>query len=210
MNLNSNLLARLMLNQLPGLAGTLQAAGGGRKGLGEWARRQHGQNLANAMLSATSGHLAPSPNHHYAPGPLQRLGAGLGAAMQSYNGGGLQGGILEVLGMDGSAARPRASAVARPRRGGVAPRGGPAQKGPAPAPAPASGNPAPGRIVASPGRAVRKPASRQLKLEAFNGTVARRLEHPAALPGGWKLYGYEQGGGRPVYVGPGRQLRVYG
>ena len=65
------------------------------------------------------------------------------------------------------------------------------------------------RTTARSGSAVRKATSR-LKLEDFTGTLASRLEHPAVLPGGWKLYGYEKEGGRPVYVGPKRQLRVYG
>jgi hypothetical protein len=67
-----------------------------------------------------------------------------------------------------------------------------------------------GRTGVLSSRAVRKPASRQLKLEDFSGTLASRLDHPAVLPGGWKLYGYAKEGGRPVYVGPGQQLRVYG
>jgi len=80
----------------------------------------------------------------------------------------------------------------------------------APMAAEASGAKALGRSATLPSRALRKAPSRQLKLEDFSGTVARRLDHPAVLPGGWKLYGYEKEGGRPVYVGPGRKLRVYG
>jgi len=38
--------------------------------------------------------------------------------------------------------------------------------------------------------------------------VARRLEDPAVLPGGWELYGYDKKSDRPVYVGPGQELRV--
>src|SRR5271165_6962084 len=121
MNLNNNLIARLMLNELPGLVGALQPAGGAPQSASEMARRQHSQNLANAMLSAASGLLTPSPNR-YPLGPLQRLGAGLGAALQSYNEAGQQGGILDALGMDGRAAQRSVSAVAAARPGRVAPR----------------------------------------------------------------------------------------
>jgi len=106
MNLNNNLIARLMLNELPGLVGALQPAGGAPQNLGEMARRQHSQNRANAMLSAASGLLTASPNR-YPLGPLQRLGAGLGAALQSYNEAGQQGGILDALGMDARRATAR-------------------------------------------------------------------------------------------------------
>ncbi len=202
MNHNSNLIARLTLNQLPGLAGALQPAGG-LQSLSELARRQHSQNLANAVLSAASGLLAPRPNP---PAPLQRLGAGLGAALQSYNGGTPQGRILEALGMVGRAAQPRASAGGAARPGGDAPRRAPARKAPAPVHGAVAGAQALGRVSS----ALRKPASRQFKLEDFTGTLARTLDHPAILPGGWKLYGYDKEGGRPVYIGPGRKLRVYG
>ncbi len=208
MNLNSNLIARLMLNQLPGLAGALQPAGGAPQSPSEMARQQHNQNLTNAMLSAASGLLAPSPNR-YPLGPLQRLSAGLGAALQSYSGGAQQGGILDALEMDGRAAQPRASAAAAARPGRVAPVRT-ARTVSAPVPAEASGLKTLGRTAARAGGAPRQPASRQLKLEEFTGTLASRLDHPAVLPGGWKLYGYEKEGGRPVYMGPGRRLRVYG
>ncbi len=209
MNHNSNLIARLTLNQLPGLAGALQPAGAAPQGLNELARLQHSQNLANAMLSAASGLLTPSPNR-YPPAPLQRLGAGLGAALQSYNRGTPQGRILEALGMDGRAEQPRASAGAAARPGRDAPGRAPARKAPAPVHGAAAGAQALGRTGVLSSRALRKPASRQLKLEDFSGTLASRLDHPAVLPGGWKLCGYDQEGGRPVYVGPGRKLRVYG
>ena len=223
MNLNSNLIGRLMLNELPGLAGAMQPAGGGTQSLAELAGRQHSQNLATAMLSAAAGLLAPSPNR-YPLGPLQRLSAGLGAALQSYNGGAQQGGILDALEMDGRAAQPRASGAGPVRPGGAGPvrpggagrcgRAGwavrPARTTSAPAAAEASGAKVLGRITARSGSAARKPASRQPTLEEFTGTLASRLDHPAVLPGGWKLYGYEKEGGRPVYVGPGHRLRVYG
>jgi hypothetical protein len=207
MNLNNNLIARQMLNELPGLVGALQPAGGAPQSLSDMARRQHSQNLANAMLSAASGLLTPSPNR-YPLGPLQRLGAGLGAALQSYDEGGQQGGILDALGMDGRVTPRRVSAVGAARPGRVAPRPR-ARIASAPVAAEALGAKVLGRSATLPSRALRKAASRQLKLEDFSGTVAQRLDHPAVLPGGWKLYGYEKEGGRPVYMGPGRKLRVY-
>jgi hypothetical protein len=208
MNLNSNLIARLMLNELSGLGGALQPAGAAPQNLSEMARRQRNQNLTNAMLSAASGLLTPSPNR-YPLGTLHRLGAGLGAALQGYNEGAPQAGILDALGMGGGTALPRGDAAAAGRRGAPIPRRA-GRTVPAPLAAAASAGKIPGRAQASAGSAVRKPASRPLKLEDFTGTLARRLEHPAVLAGGWKLYGYENESGRPVYMGPGRQLRVYG
>ncbi len=207
MNPKNKLIAQLMLKELPGLAGALQNGGGARQSLSQLARRQHHDHLANAMLSAVSSLLTPRPNR-YPLGELQRLGAGLGAALPNSNEGGQQGGILDALGTDGRA-QQRMSAVAAAHPEKVAPRP-PARGMSAPAAAEVSGAMALRRAATPPRRALRKPASRQLKLEDFSGTVARRLDHPAVLPGGWKLYGYEKEGGRPVYVGPGRKLRVYG
>lgn len=55
----------------------------------------------------------------------------------------------------------------------------------------------------------RKPPSVGPRLRKFNGKLARRLAHPAVLPGGWELYGYEEDSGSPVYAGPGQELRIY-
>ena len=112
MYLNSNLLAQLMLSQLPGLVGALQPAAAGPANLSEMARRQRNQNNASAMLSAASGLLTPSPNR-YPLGALQRLGAGLGAALQSHTDGANQVSILDALGMEGRGGQSRASATAR-------------------------------------------------------------------------------------------------
>src|SRR5260370_20882284 len=101
MDINTNLIARLMLSELPGLVGALQPAGPGAQNVSDQARRQRNQNLANAMLSAASGLLAPSPNR-YPLGPLQRLAVGLGAGLQSYNDGAQQGRVLDALGIDGA------------------------------------------------------------------------------------------------------------
>src|SRR5260370_19595178 len=98
MDINTNLIARLMLNELPGLVGALQPAGPGAQNMSDPARRQRNQNLANAMLSAASGLLAPSPNR-YPLGPLQRLGVGLGAGLQSYNDGAAQGRVPGAVGV---------------------------------------------------------------------------------------------------------------
>jgi len=223
MDINTNLIARLMLNELPGLVGALQPAGPAAQNVSDAAGRQRNQNLANAMLSAASGLLAPSPNR-YPLGPLQRLGVGLGAALQSYDGGAQQGRILDALGIDGGGApvQARVSAIAPGRRGGVAPharaRAAVAPEGAAvaadapaaPALAGAAGDGALRRLAGRAGGVPRKAGTRAVKLEPFTGTLARRLEHPAVLPGGWKLYGYEKESGRPVYTGPGLQLRVYG
>ena len=179
MNLNTNLLARLMLSQLPGLVGALQGGAAAPANPSDLARRQRNQNNAVAMLSAASGLLTPSPNR-YPLGPLQRMGSGLGAALQNSTDGANQASILDALGMGG--------------------RPGPGQ------PAPARRQPVP--AAAAQGTAPERAAHRP-KLRQFTGTVANRLDHPPVLPGGWKLYGYEQDTGSPVYVGPGQQLRIY-
>ena len=193
MYLNSNLLAQLMLSQLPGLVGALQPAAAGPANLSEMARRQRNQNNASAMLSAASGLLTPSPNR-YPLGALQRLGAGLGATLQSHTDGANQVSILDALGMEGRGGQSRASATARSGAPGLH------------AQARRHGAPVPAALAAGPASEapVRRP-----KLRQFTGTVANRLEHPPVLPGGWKLYGYEQDTGSPVYVGPGQQLRIY-
>jgi len=182
MNLNTNLLARLMLSQLPGLVGALQAGAAAPANPSDLARRQRNQNNAVGMLSAASGLLTPSPNR-YPLGPLQRMGAGLGAALQSSTDGANQASILDALGMGG---RPGSG---EPRQ--------PAQARRQPVPAALAQGPAP-----------EAPAHRP-KLRQFTGIVANRLDHPPVLPGGWKLYGYEQDTGSPVYVGPSQQLRIY-
>ncbi len=176
MNSDTNLLARLMLTQLPGLVGAMQLAAVLPSSLGELARRQRNQNIANALLSTASGLVPPSPSR-YAAVPLQRLG--------------------------GQAAQ--ASALRKP-----APE--PAER-PA-AEAPAAQDHAPGQGVRSrmAGRAAgahHQGGSRVPRLREFTGTLASRLSSPPVLPGGWKLYGYEGKTGSPVYIGPGRQLRVY-
>jgi hypothetical protein len=165
------------------------------------------------MLAAASGMLARSPNR-YPLGPLQRLGAGLGA-LQSYSEGGARGRILDALGMDGHGARSRTGATARAALKGTAPaRAVPAAAAPELAGADSldSGRraaPAPRRIAGRATAAHRKAAAGGATLRKFSGTLARRLNHPAVLPGGWQLYGYEKESGRPVYVGPDRELRIY-
>ncbi len=73
MNRDTNLLARLMLTQLPGLVGAMQLAAVLPSSLNELARRQRNQNIANALLSTASRLVPPSPSR-YAAVPLQRLG----------------------------------------------------------------------------------------------------------------------------------------
>ena len=208
--MNSNSIARL-IDELPGLVGALQPAGGAPQDLSELARRQHRQNVANAMLAAASGLLTPSPNR-YPLGPLQRLGAGLGAALQSYGEGAGQERIMDALAADNAGARSRGEAGAQAALGGAplrAPHGRGALKATAGEAAAASGAmPAPRRIAGRSGGAAGK--AEGARLRKFSGTLARRLEHPAVLPGGWHLYGYEKGSDRPVYVGPDRELRIYG
>jgi hypothetical protein len=212
MNLNGNLLGRLM-TELPGLAGAIQPANGVAQSPGELAHRQHRQNLANAMLLAAFGVLAPSPNRHPLR-PLQRLGAGLGA-VQGGVGDGARGGILDGLGMEGRGLRPRTGAGLKrttPARAAFA----------AAAPEAAAALEAAGAQQLEPARPAAHPRRRSAgrataphrkaggpTLRKFSGTLGPRLDHPAVLPGGWQLYAYEKESGRPVYVGPGRELRIY-
>jgi len=175
MNRDTNLLARLMLTQLPGLVGAMQLAAVTPPSLSELARRQRNQNMANALLSTASGLVPPNPNR-YAAVPLQRLG---GQAAQAQ--------ALRKPTPDAErsvADSPAAQDSARVR--GV-----------------------PSRIVGRAAGAHHQDASRVPRLREFTGTLANRLHSPPVLPGGWQLYGYERDTGSPVYIGPGRQLRVY-
>jgi hypothetical protein len=192
MNLNTNLLARLMLAQLPGLVGAMQLAAAAPPSLSELARRQRKQNMTNALLS--TGLLTPNPKR-YPPVPPQRTGAGLSAVPQSRNDGAGQRQVIEALGMGGHGVQSRGIAIAGPRLGGQAPAQARHKLAPEPA-EPAKGSSHQG-------------ASRVPKLREFTGTLANRLNYPPVLPGGWKLYGYERHTGNPVYIGPGRQLCVY-
>ncbi len=199
LNPGINAFARFVVDEMPGLLGAIQPLGAPQS-LSELARQQRSRNLANAMLAAASGMLMPSPNG-YPLGRLQRLGAGLGAALQSYNEGAEQGRILDALGMDSQGAS-RGGTMAHPALGAVGPSGpqlAPAtstvsDRRSAPAPRPMTGG---------------KPPAIGPRLRKFNGKLASRLEHPAVLPGGWELYGYEEESGNPVYAGPGAELRTY-
>ncbi len=206
MNPGIDAITRLLMEELPGLAGALQPLGAGALSLSEAARQQRDQSLANAMLAAASGLLTPSPNR-YPLGPLHRLGAGLGAALQAYGQGAAQAPVLDTLAMRGQGGQPRSSA----RSGALAP---------APVRVPPVSSAAKLAAVASAvsdrrvgpasrAGAARKGASVGPMLRKFSGTPARLLEHPAVLPGGWELYGYEQDSGRPIYIGPDRELGVY-
>jgi hypothetical protein len=217
MNRNHNVIARLMIEELPGLVGALQPAGGGARTLSDLARRQHRQNLANAMLAAASGLLMPGVNRDPL-GPLQGLGAGLGAALQGYNRGPGQAGILDALGMVAGRGQPGHTA----RRRAVS-NGNPSQKSARTVSAPIAPELEDGEQAASSGRAsfaphrgarrmsgaAHKAGRRGATLRKFSGTIGQRLEDPAVLPGGWQLYGYEKESGRPVYMGPGQELRIY-
>jgi hypothetical protein len=210
MNRNSNLMTRLMIAELPGLVGAMQAASPGGQGRGrvlsDLALQQHRRNLGNAMLLAASRLLAPASKGNPA-GSLQRLGAGLGAWQGSGQGAGGPG-ILDVLATGRGQLGTAGSAVNR----------GPAQRttGPASTPETEAADPSSrGAAVARQNAAGRptggtqpKPA-RRATLHKFSGTVARRLEYPAVLAGGWQLYGYDKKSGGPVYVGPNRELRLY-
>jgi hypothetical protein len=207
MNPGINAIARLLIEELPGLAGAIQPLSGGAQSLSELAR-QPNQSLTNAMLAAASGLLMPSPNR-YPLGPLQRLGAGLGAALQAYNEGAAQAPVLDAPAMEGQGGQSRTGAAAREGLGGIAP----AQpvRMPAAAKLAAVESAVSDRRVGPAPRsaAARKSVSGGPMLRKFSGTLARRLEHPAVLPGGWELYGYEEESGRPVYVGPDQELRIY-
>jgi hypothetical protein len=214
MNSGINAIARLLIEELPGLAGltgAIQPMGGGQSS-SELVRQQRNQNLANTMLAAASGLLMPSPNR-YPLAPLQRLGAGLGAALQTYNEGAQQARVLDALRMEGGGLQSGTDAIAPQGLGGVAPVQ-PARI----APAPRTPESAAGESAVSErqrlGPALRRTMSRNAVsmgpvLRRFNGRLARRLEHPAILPGGWELYGYEEETGNPVYAGPGQELRIY-
>jgi hypothetical protein len=202
MEVNSNLLARL-ISELPGLTGALQPAQTVAQNIVDMARRERAQNLANAMLAAASGLLAPSPNG-YRLSPLQRLGMGLGAALESYDETAPRAQILDALRIQGRQGQSGASAGAPELSGETAQR--------AAEESPAKGY-ADNRAVAGvrfTQRTVGAPhQSRPARLREFTGSVGVRLNHPAVLPGGWTLYGYEKATGRPVYLGPEQRLGIY-
>jgi hypothetical protein len=171
--------------------------------LNQIAGGQDRQNLANAMLAAVAGLLMPSRNR-YPLGPLQRLGAGLGAALETYNeapgrviyGLGASSAPYEGGAFDGAAAR--SARGFRPKAlGGTRASGSRVNFAPE------------GRRIARRLTGPAKAQSAGSRLRKFNGTVARRLDHPAVLPGGWQLYGYEKESGNPIYAGPDSQLRIY-
>ncbi len=193
----------LVANQLPGLLGILQPAGAAT--LDQLARGQDRRQLANAMLAAAAGLLTPSPNR-YPLGPLQRLGAGLGAALGSYDRGAIPTGIFAAL--DGRRGLPHVGiealgSGARPRRRSGAAADGAARL--ASGALQAAARLRAGGTLEPSGAA---PSGRR-RLRKFTGSLGRRLDHPASLPGGWELYGYEKQTGNPVYAGPGSELRVY-
>jgi hypothetical protein len=206
MNPNSNVIAQLIIDELPGLVGALQPPRGGQN-LNELARRQRSRNLSNALLAGASGLLSPSPNR-YPLGLLQRLGAGLGAAVQSYNQGANQEGILEALGMNGGGASA-GGAAPHPRFSQAASK---AIRTP---PVTSAEEALTAESSISGRRSMpREPrgmqgAGKGATLRKFSGVLTRRLEHPAVLPGGWQLYGYEKESGNPVYIGPKQELRTY-
>jgi hypothetical protein len=208
---DSNSLGELVTNQLPGLLGVLQPAAAGAMSLNQAASGHNRQNLANAMLAAAAGLLTPSPNR-YPLGPLQRLGAGLGAAMESYDRGPAPMGILSAL--EGRRGLPRAAGAIDEADRATRPMRRDASRGPRATAAAQSDSRAELASVARPKAAGARVASRNTvsdnrRLRKFNGSLGRRLDHPASLPGGWELYGYEKQSGHPVYVGPGSELRVY-
>lgn len=188
---------------LQGLLGVLQSAGEAPGGMSELARRQKNQNLANSMLAAAAGLLTPSPNR-YPLGPLQRMGAGLGAALGTLDqseGDGAEYGGGEPLALS----RAPKNAMARTGRVTAGAEFTSARS--------TSGK---GHSSRTPRRAARtgigpvpQAQTGEARLRKFTGRLSHRLEHPAILPGGWQLYGYEEKSGSPIYVGPGRQLRIY-
>jgi hypothetical protein len=189
---------------LQGLLGVLQSAGAGPGNMSELARRQKNQNLANSMLAAAAGLLTPSPNR-YPLGPLQRMGAGLGAALGTLD-------QSEGEGAEYGGGEPLASLSHAPKKA-MARTGRVTAGAELTSTRSASGKGHPSR---TPRRAARTgigpvPQAQmgEARLRRFTGTLSHRLEHPAILPGGWQLYGYEDKSGSPVYVGPGRQLRIY-
>jgi hypothetical protein len=174
MNRDTNLLARLMLTQLPGLVGAMQLAAVVPPGLSELARRQRNQNMANALLATASGFLPFSPSRYASVTPQQPGGQ----AAQAFR----------------------------------KPAPEPAQRSAADGPAAqdsASVRSVPSRLIKRAASAHHQGGLDVPRLREFTGILANRLNSPAVLPGGWKLYGYERDTGRPVYIGPGRQLRVY-
>jgi hypothetical protein len=190
MKSNRNVIARLMIAELPGLAGALAPSGRAAQIIADLARRQHRQNQANAVLAAASGRPASGMNR-YPVEPLQRLGAGLAAALPIGNRVAGQAGLLE---------RPGTIRGTKPA-------------GPAPVAPEVEAEDSPDsrrRVATAPRRvaghtkgAAHKGVARRPTLRKFKGTLGRRLEHPAVLPGGWALYGFEKQSGNPVYVGPG-------
>ena len=220
MDLNRNLLARLMLARLPGLLGAMQAAAAPALSVNDLALPQRNRNVNNALLSAASALLSPSANR-YPLGPLERLSAPMGETIQ--NGGAGQPQVLEALGMRGRGGQSRMSAIAPPRPAGPAPRAQAASKRmlePAavveesltvalPVSRGASPSEADKQLVRRAAGVQRRSVSPLPKLRQFTGRLGSRLGHPPVLPGGWKLYGYDRGTGNPVYIGPGGQLGIY-
>ncbi len=189
MTFNSNSMAGL-INGLPGLLGALQPLNAPLDPA-ELARRIQRRNLSQAMLGAAARLLAAHPNR-YRPLALN-MGTGAPPRTHAHTAGGERShesaGETRRLGALGGAASIQAgegeNVRREPRRRDLAHRSGrrvqePAHRGP------------------SPGARLRR----------FSGTVSRRLAHPAVLPGGWELYGFEAGGS-PVYSGPGGELRIY-
>ena len=196
MNVDARSVGRVLANELPGLLGVLQPGAGAAQNPAEAARRQ---GLANAMLAAAAGLLTPSPNR-YPLGPLQRLGAGLGAALESLDAA-PPSALFQTSGGEAAGQGSATEGAARKKGRVLAKVAAPAAAaGQRPSKEPhRAGSRGAGRLARQRGPALRK----------FNGSLGRRLEHPAVLPGGWQLYGYEAKSGNPVYAGPGRELRVY-
>jgi len=201
-----------MINELPGLVGALQPLNGAQSP-NEQLGRQNRLNVANAMLAAASGLLAPNSKQNPL-GLAQKLGAGLGTGLQSHNAGTGQERLLHALGMNGrglSAAIPTSLAGLAGMAPALRLASGPTAPEPAAEKSVASDRHPAQRARRSARRAntARKPAPPAgPTLQKFSGSVARRLEDPAVLPGGWELYGYDKKSDRPVYVGPGQELRV--
>jgi hypothetical protein len=208
MNLDGNLIARLMIDELPGLAGALQLSSGAAKSPSEPMRTPHRQNLANAILVAATRMLAPSLTPRYPLGPVQRLGPGLGALQSEV---GAQGRILDAVGMEGGSLQSRTGVIARAGLTKTVPAravsAAAVSQSACEERANSARRSAPSRVGRS--TAAHRKAAGGPALRRFSGTLAHRLDYPAVLPGGWQLYGYEKESGRPVYVGPNRELRVY-
>lgn len=205
----ANLLT-LMLKQLPGLAGAIQAAAAPASGLTTIAGAQRNQNIINALLNAVSGLLATNPTG-YSIGPLQRLSPRVGTVLGGYDDGAAQAQLLGALGMGGRGAQSRGSAPAAQPPVGHPPQAQERSRPTSGLTAVAEQTPCDSvQYVAQQVTATTHQSESPVrKLREFNGTLSSRLCHPAVLPGGWRLYGYARGTGDPVYIGPGNELRVY-